>query len=591
MLGSVYYKRFLLFFCFLFLAQCAKSPEQFNASDNGLPSAYPLPAEQYLAKAQETTGESRQMALIQAAGRLIDDGHWRQGQRLLQQVRPTSLSLQQEKSLLLAKVAMVQDKPKQATKRLASIYEKDSLSSPNQSRYHLLLAEAYNLSNKTVQSVAERVKLQKILQSRQAQIDNAQALWLTLNKLPSSEIAVLKSESESGSDMKGWLDLAALSQLDSSEQIASELVKWQMIYPNHPGHLIVRKDASLNELSKRPTHIAVLLPLDGNLKGPAEAIKDGMEAAAKANKDKFVKLAFYNTDNHNIAALYREAIQKGADCVVGPLDKQNVAELSHQSHPVPTILLNESHATHQDNIYQLALSPEQEAMQIAAVAQAKGLKKALLIAPADPWGEGVVSQFLTTYQAAGGQVVGSYRYGMQDDFNHKLRDFLKVSDSQSRINDLKQVLGKNFESTPRRRQDFDMIFLLAYPSKARQVMPLLRYYYAGNIPVYATSTSYNATTDPMKNKDLDGLIFTDMPAVFAADIQPSYWPESLNAYNRLYSLGWDAFYVTQSLSQLQLFTSVKLNDRSGSVHIEDGGVIARHQALGKIHQGKAQRLS
>ncbi len=52
-----------------------------------------------------------------------------------------------------------------------------------------------------------------------------------------------------------------------------------------------------------------------------------------------------------------------------------------------------------------------------------------------------------------------------------------------------------------------MVFLLSYPSKARQIMPLLKYYYAGDVPVYATSSVYTGGVNVMKDRDLNGIIF------------------------------------------------------------------------------------
>lgn len=42
-------------------------------------------------------------------------------------------------------------------------------------------------------------------------------------------------------------------------------------------------------------------------------------------------------------------------------------------------------------------------------------------------------------------------------------------------------------------------------------MPLLNYYYAGDVPVYATASVYGGSANPLKDKDLDGIIFATFP--------------------------------------------------------------------------------
>ena len=43
----------------------------------------------------------------------------------------------------------------------------------------------------------------------------------------------------------------------------------------------------------------------------------------------------------------------------------------------------------------------------------------------------------------------------------------------------------------------------------RQIRPQLRFFYAGDVPTYMTSDSFDP--DPIANRDIDGVIFPDMP--------------------------------------------------------------------------------
>src|SRR5205823_5983563 len=73
------------------------------------------------------------------------------------------------------------------------------------------------------------------------------------------------------------------------------------------------------------------------------------------------------------------------------------------------------------------------------------------------------------------------------------------------------VNNKAVPSAQKRRQDADMIFMIAPPEYARQIKPLLNYYYAGNLPIYATSHVYQGIPNAALDNDLNGIQFCDMP--------------------------------------------------------------------------------
>ena len=136
-----------------------------------------------------------------------------------------------------------------------------------------------------------------------------------------------------------------------------------------------------------------------------------------------------------------------------------------------------------------------------------------------------------------------------------------------------------------------MIFLLSYPSMARQIMPLLNYYYADDVPVYATSSVYAGSENSMKDRDLDGIIFCDMPWVFRHQMGSRNWPEQFNSYNRLYALGLDSYALSNQLNQLLLFPALGVSDNSGVLYLSEHQKIARILVFGQFKQGLAQRIS
>ena len=205
------------------------------------------------------------------------------------------------------------------------------------------------------------------------------------------------------------------------------------------------------------------------------------------------------------------------------------------------------------------------------------------------WGDEVATAFTQQWQANGGMVVETLHYGSHDDLNNRIRLFLHVSQDPARKKKVSSSLS-TVDTTPKRRQDFDMIFLLSYPSMARQIMPLLKYYYADDVPVYATSSVYTGSANSMKDRDLDGIIFCDMPWVFSHQMGTRNWPEQFNSYNRLYALGLDSYALSTQLNQLLLFPALGVSDNSGVLYLSEHQKIARILVFGQFKQGLAQRI-
>jgi uncharacterized protein len=59
--------------------------------------------------------------------------------------------------------------------------------------------------------------------------------------------------------------------------------------------------------------------------------------------------------------------------------------------------------------------------------------------------------------------------------------------------------AETLEYEPRRRQDADFLFLAARPNEALLMRPQLRFHYAGDLPIYATSSLYDAVAATTPN--------------------------------------------------------------------------------------------
>jgi len=578
------------------LPQCTKLGDSHLQVNQQLASPYTMPATAYLAMAHNQTGQEQQALEIMAAGRSIYDGQWQQGLRILSQQKKLTPDLTNDKNMLLAKVDLIRERPTAAIRKLSSVHDLDNMGLYNQVQYHEMLASAYRASNNATDAVSERIKLEKLLPDNASRSNNRRALWLTVTTLPPAEISTLALEAPDQSELKGWMQLGLISrkQHNKPQTMIAEIEQWKTQFPSHPGNYILPAPLTRAEphLFSQPQQIAVLLPLTGKLSGPGEAVRDGFMTAFKEDQTRTnTKIKFYDTGTNNAQSLYQQAIHDGANYVVGPLGKSSVAAVASENHPVPTLLLNDTNVGTKQNLYQFGISPSNEARQVASKARKNGNTHALIISPADTWGDEVVNAFTNQWHANGGQVIDTMRYSSSEDVSNAVRDVLHVSESEARTHELKSILGKKLQATPRRRQDFDMIFLLAYPSKARQIMPMLRYYYAGDVPVYAISSVYAGNTNTLKDRDLDGITFCDMPWVFDHQVGHKSWPEQWNSYNRLFALGMDSYELSSQLNQLLLFPAMGVSDHSGVLYLKTNQQIGRILAWGKFKEGQAELIS
>ena len=308
----------------------------------------------------------------------------------------------------------------------------------------------------------------------------------------------------------------------------------------------------------QPTHtpkqIALLLPLHGSTGAAGNAIKNGFLAAyyagAKAQPNG-PRLKIYDTSTGNVVQIYQQAIQEGADFVVGPLLKNNVQQIMNANvATVPTLALNTlPGAIDSRNVMHFGLSPFDEAQQAADRAWAHGARTAVVLVSNPAWGQSIADVFERTFTQHGGRIITQLTLS-PDNTAPQLKRFFDLNSARD-----EKLPG----FVPKKRQDVDVIYLIAQLPAAIQIIPLLRYYYAGDIPLYALSQLYPAMGVDQPNMDLNNTYFCDMPWVLDPSNEPqnlqnlrlqieTIWPDSFSNNKKLYALGIDAYTIaTQAL--------------------------------------------
>jgi len=417
-------------------------------------------------------------------------------------------------------------------------------------------------------------------------------IWLDLNRLSEAELASALARAETP-DWRGWLQLALLNTTASSlEELRTGLRQWRLEHPEHtaagtlPGGLEFLSEA-LRPLQK----VVLLLPLSGRLEPAARAVRDGYLAhyyAARARGDASHEVAIVDSDDFPSAiAAYQHAVATGADLVIGPLSKEAVTELGQFSpRPVPVLALNRIDETVNQDVsalVQLSLAPEDDAERIAELAFGQGARRALVLRPAGARGARMEEVLRHRWRALGGSITTVTSYSSPEAYSDQIKNALSLPASEQRARDIRSMLATNVEFTARRRQDIDVVFLLAgTPEEARSLKPLLAFHYAGTIPVYATSTIFGGLPDP-RDRDLNGARLVELPWLLGANpslrVAIAAGGTGSDDFSRLNALGADAWLLQSRFAQLQGGADTLIRGNTGLLRLDPGLRILREPAL------------
>ena len=120
----------------------------------------------------------------------------------------------------------------------------------------------------------------------------------------------------------------------------------------------------------------------------------------------------YDTGATGVDTVLQNARSEAVGMLVGPLTREEVLSAAQlHSGNVPQLLLNSLGAQGAPRgVYQFALSPEDEARQVARLAYAAGQRRAIVLAPTGDWGTRVTAAFTEELTRAGGSVVTQSNY-------------------------------------------------------------------------------------------------------------------------------------------------------------------------------------
>ena len=438
-----------------------------------------------------------------------------------------------------------------------------------------------------------------------------EAAWRYAQRVPAHRIAGRLRQTNEPSERAWWQLLNAFNEaLTAWGQQAA----WERWRTGHRGHIAARLlPRALVDMPPGPARIALFLPFSGRLANAGEIVRDGfLSAYFLAGAASRQSIHVYDTAEGSIAALYQQALEDGADFIVGPLSKDNAADMWALDPTLPTLVLNTVTVAENKRArpIQFALTVEDEARAIANRVAADGRRRVIVLRTAENWTARaftVLSEHLAeaTGRAHGEgpqpvppiglpvqiQLVSSGVFLEGADITSVVGETLLIKASQQRHLRLERMVGGDVEFTPRRRADVDAVIALIEGSQLASLKPALAFHFASALPIYASS---QAGRDVPNRRDLELLRICDMPwRLYPPQIKTEMreaFPNNRGTADALFAFGLDAYRLVNQMSRLTTSSDGRIMGSTGILSLGPDGVIHREPVWAQVRDGRFEPL-
>ena len=590
------------------LAACMGLPprpvEQPQTSTPAANAARPSTASGYEQAAKQRTGTEQARLQLLAAQEWVNANRVAEAQRVLAGISMVLTPEQQiERRLIESEITLALGQPQQAWNQVAGISEPTG--TPTAPLYfavreRIALGAGRPVDAIRAETAGERLSTDPAERSRQRQ-----GLLAGLRQLKDRGVR-LDVQPSTDPLVRGWLELAALAGGGRGAAIgsAADAARWRASYPDHPATELTRETFTPEiPFTGAVRQIALLLPLTGPNSGAAVRVQDGFQYAYnRLNAGERPELKVYDTGALSVSDALAQARSEGAQIIVGPLTHDEINAAADASSAVPILALNTLTGSRapRPGFYQFALSPEDEARQVARRLLASGLRRgaALVAAGKDwsEWGARVQAAFNQELQSGGGELLTQTRFDPDEhDFGAPIHATLGTDQSEARRERLERVLGTKLQLEPRRRADLQFIFVAGPAVAVRLLRPQLSFQNAGDVPIFSTSDAYSAEAGEA-NQDLEGVQFPDLPWLVPdggrldelhRQVEQSQGGASTSR-SRLFAFGYDACQLALAITAAGRDRSrVMIDGLTGQLSIDGEGYIRREGVWVQLHNGTA----
>ena len=340
----------------------------------------------------------------------------------------------------------------------------------------------------------------------------------------------------------------------------------------HIGGLLALGLAATPAPAQEPGTVALLLPLHGHMAAVGNVVRDGFLAAYYQDIQQGLPspiVRLYDNGDGQGNALVQDAVRYGADAIVGPLNREQVASVASAGNPpVPLLALNQADFG-VAGLYQFALAPEDELAALVSNMKSQHISRVRVLLAPDAASEHTRQLFESRWRLAGGTVLPAF--------------VVAPAQKGGVVSGIRKLLADPAS------QQLDALFL-ATPALSTQVHPTMAYYHTLRLPLYTLASAYDASAAEIVHQDQNGMRFCDLPWVVKGG-----WPEQDGLppmpanYDRLYAFGGDAYTLIKALYRDP--AHIDLAGRSGHMTVDGAGRIRREPSCVELDDGHPQVLA
>ena len=411
--------------------------------------------------------------------------------------RPLARPLATEYRIAAGELRVAQGRPQEAYDALGPQPD-SSLSSGLRARYYAALADALSGLNQPVYEADARMQLADMVSDGHLRARNQQRLVALLAGLPQEQRqAVVRRGNPYAA---GWIALAD-ALYNSGAERRNAVDEWLSNHPNHPaafdpyaqgpGHA---GGGAMTYSTNASTSVGVLLPFTGAYSKGAGALREGITAALYSlPPERRPALRFYDTGvQTDILSAYNQAVNEGAQSVIGPLTKENLSALKLSGDlRTPVLALNHTEEPAPANMMQFALLPEDEGRAVADRAAREGLRSGAVLYPETATDDRYLEGFKAQWESLGGVLIAAVPYNPeQHDFGDTVRNVV--------------------------RSGADFVYIVARPLKARQLRTQIQFFGAATMPVFVSFQALQDMQPGGSNPDLEGARIPGMKWLIAS---------------------------------------------------------------------------
>ena len=303
---------------------------------------------------------------------------------------------------------------------------------------------------------------------------------------------------------------------------------------------------------------AVLLPFShprANVRAEAESMLAGIELAMfNRGEESFVILPKDTAGRKSTAETrVREALEEGADIIVGPLFSANVQAVRAPAYEagVPVVAFSNVRAAAGNGAYLISIAPEEEVSRIMQVAAQRGAQSFAFLGPDNDYGRRIEAAMRISAARNGGRMISSGFYDPSNDAPvDEARQVASAVKAESHL-----APGKV------------AVLIPEGGVKLRAVAPLLPYYDVDIRQILLLGTGQWNDESVWREPTLVGGIFPapdpDAMARFEENFERIYSRKPTN----LASIGYDAGALAAALASADALTEAGVRQRDGFVGV------------------------